>query len=654
MRSRLPFKVLFLVLAMVAGGLVFASPALALADIRVGYGLDEGTGTTVADRSTNNTAATATSPNWTASGRFGSAIVFNGSTTRVRSNANVALTAAFTLEAWVFNTGDGFESIATVGSTRDLYLSDGTLTFYTGAANLTFGAVPANSWQHVALVSDGSTVRAYREGTQLGTTQNATLAAVTAPLQVGAWIDGSGNGDFFTGTLDEIRVYNRALTAAEIGTDRTTPVSSDGGGGGGGDTTPPVVSGGQPSGSLAAGTTQTTLQVATNEAATCRYSTTSGTAFASMTNTFATTGGTAHSTPFTGLTNGSNYTVYVRCRDAANNADTADYVITFSVAASGGGGGGGLSAWSSTTSLPQARSGNGAVGANGYLYLIGGVNSAGTVQSTVYRAQANANGTVGAWTSTTPVPVPIRSIRPVYYNGFIYLTGGTSDGGTLFATVYYAPVQANGNLGAWSTTTALPQAMISHTAFASNGYLYVVGGNVGPTCVTTVRYARINANGTIGAWTTTSALPQARCGIVSAGAINNGYLYVAAGFNNSDITNRIYYAQINANGSLGAWQTNATNLTNSREYLYAEAAGGSLYVIGGQGGISGNVLSSVERATINANGSLGAFTAAPSLPAGRGYLGGARSGNTIYTLGGGTQSSGGTPQSSVYYAQVGD
>jgi len=220
--------------------------------------------------------------------------------------------------------------------------------------------------------------------------------------------------------------------------------------------------------------------------------------------------------------------------------------------------------------------------------------------------------------------------------------------------LHYAQVQANGTLGAWGTTTALPQAMISHTAFASNGYLYVVGGNVGPTCVTTVRYAPINANGTIGAWTTTSALPQARCGIVSAGAVNNGYLYVAAGFNNSDITNRIYYAQINANGSLGAWQTNATNLTNSREYLYAEAAGGSLYVIGGQGGISGNVLSSVERATINANGSLGAFTAAPSLPAGRGYLGGARSGNTIYTLGGGTQSSGGTPQSSVYYAQVGD
>ena len=60
-------------------------------------------------------------------------------------------------------------------------------------------------------------------------------------------------------------------------------------------------------------------------------------------------------------------------------------------------------------------------------------------------------------------------------------------------------------------------------------------------------------------------VPQARCGIVSAGAVNNGYLYVAAGFNNSDVTNRVYYARINANGSLQAWQTSSTTIANARE-----------------------------------------------------------------------------------------
>ena len=631
------------------GGIAVAGPATALPDIRVGYGFDEGAGTTVADASSGNTAATAGSPTWTAAGRFGNAIVFDGSATRVRSNADVDLGTAFTLEAWVLNpaASGGTETIATVGPERDLYVNNGNLGFYTGSANLTFGALPSGGFQHVAVVADGTTVQAFLDGAPLGAAQNAAMPAVSAPLQIGAWINGSGASDFFSGTLDEVRVYNRALTAAEIGTDRTTPVAVDGGAGTG-DTSPPVLSDGQPSGELAAGTTQTTLRVTTSEAATCRYSTTPNTAFAAMTTTFATTGGTAHGTPFTGLTNGANPTVNVRCRDAAGNAGAADFPITFSVATAGGGGTG---AWSSGTGLPQPRSGNGAVSGNGFLYVIGGIDGSNTVTSTVYFARANANGTVGTWGTTTPVP--IRSIRPVFYNGYIYLTGGTSDGGTLFATVYYAPVRSDGTLGAWATTTALPQAQISHTTFATNGFLYVVGGSVGPTCVTTVRYAPINANGTIGAWTTTSALPEARCGIVSAGAVSNGFLYVVGGFNNSDLTNRIFYARINANGSLAAWQTNATNLANAREYLYAEAAGGALYAIGGQGGIAGGVLASVERATINADGSVGAFSAGPALPAPRGYPGGARSGDTTYVLGGGTETSGGNPQAGVYAAQLG-
>ncbi len=51
-----------------------------------------------------------------------------------------------------------------------------------------------------------------------------------------------------------------------------------------------------------------------------------------MANTFSTTGGTTHSTAVTGLTNGSTYNYYVRCQDAAGNANADDYAITFSVA----------------------------------------------------------------------------------------------------------------------------------------------------------------------------------------------------------------------------------------------------------------------------------------------------------------------------------
>lgn len=99
-----------------------------------------------------------------------------------------------------------------------------------------------------------------------------------------------------------------------------------------GDTTPPVRSGAQPTGTLPAGTTQTTLQLTTDETATCKYGTTSNQTYASMPNTFTNTNSTTHSTTLTGLTNGTAYTRYVRCQDAANNANTTNWSISFSVA----------------------------------------------------------------------------------------------------------------------------------------------------------------------------------------------------------------------------------------------------------------------------------------------------------------------------------
>ena len=96
---------------------------------------------------------------------------------------------------------------------------------------------------------------------------------------------------------------------------------------------PPARSNGQPAGALPSGTTQTTLGLTTDEAATCRYSTQAGVAYASMTNTFTTTGTTTHSTTLSGLVSQS-YSFYVRCADALGNANTNDFLIAFSVASS--------------------------------------------------------------------------------------------------------------------------------------------------------------------------------------------------------------------------------------------------------------------------------------------------------------------------------
>src|SRR5439155_637363 len=80
---------------------------------------------------------------------------------------------------------------------------------------------------------------------------------------------------------------------------------------------------------------QVTLSLATHEGATCRYSPTPNVAYEAMTAVFATTGGTQHATPVGGLRDGESRTFYIRCQDAASNANPDDYPIAVAVALPG-------------------------------------------------------------------------------------------------------------------------------------------------------------------------------------------------------------------------------------------------------------------------------------------------------------------------------
>ena len=97
----------------------------------------------------------------------------------------------------------------------------------------------------------------------------------------------------------------------------------------------PILSNGAPSGILASTTKSATISVATDEAATCKYATTAGVKYSSMTNSFSVTGGTQHSKSVS-LSAGKSYNYYVRCSDAYGNVDAGDYLISFSVAAATG------------------------------------------------------------------------------------------------------------------------------------------------------------------------------------------------------------------------------------------------------------------------------------------------------------------------------
>ncbi|HET6936959.1 MAG TPA: fibronectin type III domain-containing protein, partial [Nocardioides sp.] len=200
------------------------------------WGFTEGAGTTTADSSGNGNAGTLLSATWTTLGRYGNALSFNGTSSQVRvaDSASLDLTTGMTLSAWIRPTASqsGWRTI--LQHQPDAYFlnasnSDGPLRPSGGG---TFGgntqylsgtpANPVNAWTYEAFTYDGATMRLYINGTAVASrAATGAIQTTTSPL----WIGGnSPYGEYFQGMIDEARVYNRALTQAEIQADMNAPV----------------------------------------------------------------------------------------------------------------------------------------------------------------------------------------------------------------------------------------------------------------------------------------------------------------------------------------------------------------------------------------------------------------------------------------------
>lgn len=199
------------------------------------YGLNAGTGTTVADDSGNGRAGTVTAATWT-TGKFGGALSFNGSTAFVTIPDNAGLDLAKgTIEAWVSlaKLGVWHGLIAKGDQNNDNVhnyalevdnLNRPTCILGSGTASMLVrgAALTANRLTHLACTWSGTLLTLYVDGVQAATAaQSIAPAANAAPLYLGQF---GGNADRLTGVLDEVRIYNRALSAAEILADMAAPV----------------------------------------------------------------------------------------------------------------------------------------------------------------------------------------------------------------------------------------------------------------------------------------------------------------------------------------------------------------------------------------------------------------------------------------------
>jgi len=200
------------------------------------YNFNAGSGATLTDSSGSGNTGTITNATWSVAGKNGSALSFNGSSAyvQVADSASLHLTTAMTLEAWLNPSalGTAWRTVLfktqTGGMVYSLYANQDT-TRPIGQVNIGgevnaigSAALTLNAWSHLAATYDGSALRLYVNGTLVTT----TLSVGTIPISTGVLRMGGNSvwGEWYKGLIDDVRIYNRALTQAQIQTDMNTPV----------------------------------------------------------------------------------------------------------------------------------------------------------------------------------------------------------------------------------------------------------------------------------------------------------------------------------------------------------------------------------------------------------------------------------------------
>jgi chitodextrinase len=246
-----------------------ANTAVSPSGLRASYALNETSGTAVADWSGNGNNGTASGSTWTA-GQFGNAASLDGVNDRINlPGLGTFYNTAFTLEAWVRKTGAKKDvmvlgsSVASQGGGPMIWVDhvDGRyyLTLGTGgfATYLDSGRAPTvGQWEHVAATYDGSTARFYIGGIEVASKAFGGTVGNSNTWRLGSY-ETTATG-FFDGRIDNVRIYSRALSAAEIAANMSTPVQPE--------TVPPTITGFTPANGAAGVNAGATPTATFNEA----------------------------------------------------------------------------------------------------------------------------------------------------------------------------------------------------------------------------------------------------------------------------------------------------------------------------------------------------------------------------------------------------
>lgn len=186
------------------------------------WNLNDGAGSSAIDSSGNSNTGTlygATLPTWV-DGRYGKALSFDGVDNYVElangqsifGGKNV-ITVAFWIKPNRTQSGIHYIEYGIGNSTFSLEGSVPGALFYINNIGQGSMSIPVGQWSHIALVMDGTNSYRYQDGNVLGSNPfSSAINNVASVFDIG----GRGSTRSIDALFDEVRIYNRALSAGEI------------------------------------------------------------------------------------------------------------------------------------------------------------------------------------------------------------------------------------------------------------------------------------------------------------------------------------------------------------------------------------------------------------------------------------------------------
>jgi len=235
-----------------------------------------------------------------------------------------------------------------------------------------------------------------------------------------------------------------------------------------------------------------------------------------------------------------------------------------------------------STNVPSTMYWHASSKKSNYTYTLGGTQyPPQTSKDFVYVGEINSSGDLQNWRTLSSLPTRLSKGAAAVVGDYIYFSGGYTDNenaGSASKKVYYALINADGSLGSWNTATDLPGVLWAHGMVAYGSNLYVIGGWNSSGITNQVWRATANSNGTLSAWT---AMPNLPVSDRSMGVtIVDNYIFVVGGYNGNYL-NSVYYTSLSSDGSMATWSTSSNSLPVNHCCGSLAAVGGYLYLTGG-------------------------------------------------------------------------